>query len=186
MKIIDKVWNMFMLKRKKVSTGTNLKINGRICIHGSPQRIKIGNNVIINSDENINPTSGFHHTHLCAAEHGSIIIGNNVGMSHVNITSHNHIEIQDDVMLGSGVKIWDTDFHSLDYETRIHKGDTGARTAPIMIKKGAFIGACAMILKGVTIGEYAVIGAGAVVTKDVPCNEVWAGNPAKFIRRISS
>lgn len=171
-----------MLKRKRVLIGTNLKINGRICIHGSPQRIKIGNNVTINSDENVNPTSGFHHTHLCAEENGSIIIGNNVGMSHVNITSHSRVEIQDDVMLGSEVKIWDTDFHSLDYETRIHKGDTDEKSAPILIKKGAFIGACTIILKGITIGEYAVIGAGSVATKDVSPNEVWAGNPARFIR----
>ena len=59
------------------------------------------------------------------------------------------------------------------------------RTAPILIKEGAFIGAHAIILKGVTIGRHSVIGAGAVVTKNVPDNEVWAGNPAKFVKKLS-
>ncbi|WP_103192495.1 acyltransferase [Formosa algae] len=46
------------------------------------------------------------------------------------------------------------------------------------------MGASSIILKGVTIGENSIIGAGSVVTKSVPCNEIWGGNPAKFIRKI--
>ena len=57
------------------------------------------------------------------------------------------------------------------------------RGLPI-IKKGASIGANATILAGVTIGENAMIGAGSVVTKDVPANTVWYGNPAKFVREV--
>ena len=64
-------------------------------------------------------------------------------------------------------------------------GDLNVKTAPILIKEGVFIGAHAIILKGVTIGRHSVIGAGAVVTKDVPDNEVWAGNPAKFVKKLS-
>ena len=52
------------------------------------------------------------------------------------------------------------------------------------MKKNASIGAASVILGGVTIGENALIGAGSVVTKDVPANELWLGNPAKFIRKI--
>ena len=52
------------------------------------------------------------------------------------------------------------------------------------VKRGASIGANATIICGVTIGENAMIGAGSVVTKDVPANEVWVGNPAKFLRKI--
>ncbi len=53
-----------------------------------------------------------------------------------------------------------------------------------IIKKNASIGAGSVILGGVTIGENALIGAGSVVTKNVPANELWLGNPARFIRKI--
>ena len=57
--------------------------------------------------------------------------------------------------------------------------------AKTIIKQGASIGANATILGGITIGENAMIGAGSVVTKDVPAEEVWFGNPARFVRKIS-
>ena len=53
-----------------------------------------------------------------------------------------------------------------------------------VVKKGASIGANATILCGITIGENAMIGAGSVVTKDVPAGEVWVGNPAEYLRKI--
>lgn len=56
----------------------------------------------------------------------------------------------------------------------------------VRIKEGAFIGISTIILKPVTIGKNAIIGAGSVVTKDIPDNEVWAGNPAKFIKKRPS
>lgn len=53
----------------------------------------------------------------------------------------------------------------------------------VHIKKKAYLGMNTLVVKPVTIGENAVIGAGSVVTKDIPDNEVWAGNPARFIRK---
>jgi maltose O-acetyltransferase len=55
---------------------------------------------------------------------------------------------------------------------------------PITIERGAWIGARSLILGGVTIGEYAVIGAGSVVTKDVPAHAVAVGNPARVVKRL--
>ena len=53
----------------------------------------------------------------------------------------------------------------------------------VHICKGAYLGMCTMVVKPVTIGENAIIGAGSVVTKDIPANEVWGGNPARFIKK---
>ena len=55
---------------------------------------------------------------------------------------------------------------------------------PVRIKSGAWIGGHSIILKGVTIGKNSVIGAGSIVTHDIPDNEVWAGNPAKYIKKF--
>lgn len=62
--------------------------------------------------------------------------------------------------------------------------EQGGATSPVVIKDGAFIGAHCIILKGVTIGENSIVGAGSVVTKSIPDGEIWAGNPVKFIRRV--
>ena len=55
---------------------------------------------------------------------------------------------------------------------------------PIIIEKGAWIGACALVLGGVTIGEGSVVAAGAVVINDIPDNELWGGVPAKYIKAL--
>lgn len=178
----NNICNFITLKRKRVDYGKNLKISGRISIHGKG-KITLVDNITIMSSVNSNSTSGFNKCHLTSYQNAEIIIGNNVGMSNVNISSSNKIVIEDNVLLGSGVKIWDTDFHSISYDKRIHS-DLEIKTSPVYILEGAFIGACSIILKGVTIGKHSIIGAGSVVTHNVPDNEIWAGNPAKFIRKI--
>ena len=78
-----------------------------------------------------------------------------------------------------------TDFHSLDSIIRASSEDQKHKIcAPVVIEHNVFIGARCIILKGVTIGENSIVGAGSVVTKSIPANEIWAGNPAKFIRKI--
>ena len=72
----------------------------------------------------------------------------------------------------------------MDYDTRVYRPYEDIRSKPVKICKGAFIGAGSYILKGVTIGEKSIVGAGSVVTKDIPSGEIWAGNPAKFIRKV--
>jgi acetyltransferase-like isoleucine patch superfamily enzyme len=88
------------------------------------------------------------------------------------------ITIEDDVLIGPKVSLI-TENHPLNPEER--KGLTGK---PILIKKNAWICANATILPGVTIGENAVVAAGAVVSKDVPDNTIVGGIPAKFIKNV--
>lgn len=64
-------------------------------------------------------------------------------MSHVNITAFEQVEIERDVLLGSGVKIWDTDFHPVDFNSRM--ANTRPQSRAILIREGAFIGACSII-----------------------------------------
>jgi len=107
-----------------------------------------------------------------------------LSMSNSAIVCVNSITIGDNVMIGGSCKIWDTDFHPIDPDMRKKDPNKNFKSRPIIIKDNAFIGGCSIILKGVTIGENAVIGAGSVVSKDVPANEIWAGNPARFIKKV--
>ena len=168
----------------KAECGKNFICKGRLIIqgHGSYQ---FGKNVTIYSKETVNPIGG-NRTVFQTIAGGRIIIGDNVGMSHVILCSRSEIRIEDNVLIGSGVKIFDHDFHSISYEKRVQDKDSDVKTNPILIREGAFIGAHAIILKGVTIGSHSVIGAGAIVTRNVPENEVWAGNPARCIRKLES
>lgn len=180
--MFDSIWNRFILGYKKVEYQKDIQIFGRVLIHGRKGGVRIGNNCRIASNENYNPTAGGNATHLIVGPNGMLTIGNNVGMTNVQISAYNDIQIEDNVLLGACCKIMDTDFHPINYEDRIVGNP--AITVPIRISEGAFIGACSIILKGVTVGKHSVVGAGSVVTKDIPDNEVWAGNPAKFIKFI--
>lgn len=115
---------------------------------------------------------------------GVLTIGHHVGMSNTTIVCHESVTIGNRVHVGGGVQIFDTDFHSLDPDIRnaVQEDLSAARTAPVVIRDGCFLGTNAMICKGVTIGENAVVGAGSVVVCDVGAGEIWAGNPARKIR----
>lgn len=176
------LYNCWIVRRNKVNVVTMPKINGYLKVANFGGEISLGENIVINSSPSFNQIGGDTVTRLITSK-GSIRIGNNVGISNSTLISQNSILVEDDVCIGGSCKIYDTDFHSIDYVKRMMKPDIDIRTAPIRIKKGAFIGAHCIILKGVTIGEKSIIGAGSVVTKDIPNGEIWAGNPAKFIRK---
>ncbi|MBO7553414.1 MAG: sugar O-acetyltransferase [Bacteroidaceae bacterium] len=106
-----------------------------------------------------------------------INIGKHVFVNHsITCMAAGGITIDDGVMIGPNVRIV-TDNH--DFQNRMV-----LRCKPVHICKGAWIGVGAIILPGVTIGENAVVAAGAVVTKDVAPNAIVGGNPAKFIKNI--
>jgi acetyltransferase-like isoleucine patch superfamily enzyme len=111
-----------------------------------------------------------------------VVIGDDVGMSGCSITAENRITIGNRVLVGAGGLIIDTDAHPLTPEGRNAK--ESARSSPIEIGDDVFIGARAIILKGVKIGSGAVIGAGAVVTRDVPSRSIVAGNPARVVGNV--
>lgn len=117
---------------------------------------------------------------------GVINIGSDTGISNAAITAASRIEIGKNVMLGSGCCVYDTDFHPVKAEYRfgVKRDDRMTVSKPIVIEDGVFIGAHSIILKGTHIGKNSIIGAGSVVTGKIPANQVWAGNPARYIKDI--
>ena len=147
--------------------------------------MSIGKNFAMNNGISHNPI-GMPQPCTFFVDRGcSLIIGNNVGISQTALIAHADITIGDNVKIGGGTCVYTSDFHSLNKDLRRTGEDLKNRkSAPITIENDAFIGARCIILKGVTIGENSIVGAGSVVTKSIPANEIWAGNPAKFIRKI--
>lgn len=120
-----------------------------------------------------------------ATEGSEIIIGNNVGISGSTINATKSIKIGNNVLVGSGCLITDTDSHPINWQERINDLNDKTMSAPIVIEDNVFIGARSIILKGVTIGMNSVIAAGSVVTKSVPSNCIAGGNPAKVIKYLN-
>lgn len=177
------IYNILVMKYRHVRCGKNLKINGRIyCVSNTVDGITIGNEVSINSCMKSNPIGGDTRTVLFAKGKGKIYIGDGCGISNATLFACDSITLGNNVLVGGNTKIYDSDFHWLNFERRMN--EQGGATSPIVVKDGAFIGAHSIILKGVIIGEKSIVGAGSVVTKSIPDGEIWAGNPAKFIRKI--
>ena len=163
--------------------GSNTDINGKIDIRVN------GGEVIIGSDSLIEGMI------VTETKYSRVNIGNNVfiGGSSI-IDAVTNIIIEDDVLISYQCIIQDSDNHSLKYSLR--KNDTAdwknnryhnwelTSKKPVKILKGAWIGARVIILKGVTVGVGSIVGAGSVVTKDVPDWTVVAGNPAQVVREI--
>lgn len=113
-------------------------------------------------------------------------IGDRVTLGYMNVISvAKSVRIGSDCLFAGEVKILDNNSHSLDFELRReHAALEPDDVAPVVIENDVWIGTNCIVLKGVTIGQGAVIAAGAVVTKDVPPFTVAAGNPARVIKRI--
>lgn len=145
----------------------------------------IGPNFAMNNGIKGNPIGCYQKCTLFVDKGAELIIGNNVGISQTALIAHKKIVIGNNVKIGGGSYIYDTDFHSLHPKVRMSKDDLKNKVKKdVRIEDNVFIGAHSIILKGVSIGKNSIIGAGSVVTKSVPANEIWAGNPAKFIRKI--
>jgi acetyltransferase-like isoleucine patch superfamily enzyme len=174
-----------IFKLNNINYGKNLRVQGLSKIFVTRRgEVTIGDNLKINSGNNYN-IIGRQQKFTLWVE-GKLIIKNNVGISCSAIICNHEITIGNNVVIGGNTVIYDTNFHSLDSVMRnspeLDKKHT--KFAPVIINDNVFIGAHSTILKGVVIGEGAVIGACSVVSKNIPSREIWAGNPACFIRKL--
>lgn len=133
---------------------------------------------------------------------GKVVIGHNNYLGNSNIICKTEIVFEDNIFVAWGSYFYDHNSHSVDYKEREkdiiqqlqdfrsgklfieNKNWNVVDAAPIRVCSNAWIGMNCIILKGVTIGEGAIVGAGSVVTKDVPAWSVVGGNPAKVIKEI--
>lgn len=176
------------MRLNKIQTGNHCRFVGQPVLNLAPgARVRLGDDVLVNSRFDSNPAGLPHPTIFAALEsNSSIEIGDGTGISGASIVARSMVTIGKRVLIGAGACIWDTDFHPLDPDKRRQHPTQGAKCAPITIEDEVFIGARSLILKGVSIGRGAVIGAGSVVTKNVNAGDIVAGNPARKVgTRIS-
>lgn len=160
--------------------GDRIILNGRPCLQRHPgSRIVLADDVCLNSSLRSNPLGCSQPVVLRTLRPGAeIILGRGVGLSSTSVAAARRIHIGEGTFVGAGAMIFDNDFHSPSGEWTWGEAAPD-NPQPINIGRGVFIGCRAIILKGVTIGDRAIVGAGAVVTKDVPARQLVAGNPAR-------
>ena len=159
------------------------RINGKVRLHIEGE-FSFGKGLILNA-QGIDTTSV---SQISVRKGAKLSFGNFSGISSTAIACTNEITIGNHVNIGAGCLIMDSNFHNLDWKVRMDRMTDWktAQSAPIYIGNYAFIGARSIICKGVTIGEHAIIAAGSVVVKDIPADEIWGGNPAKFISKVTT
>lgn len=178
--------------RIQINETTILKENFNVFFYVKPENrryISIGEKCILNCEI------------FFESKEGNVFIGDNVYIGGAKLISREKITIGNNVTMSWGITIYDHDSHSIYWEHRKldnevqymealqgtfvdNKDWTNVVSKPIVIHDNVWIGFDVVVLKGVTIGEGAVIGARSVVTKDVEPYTVVAGNPAKLIKRI--
>jgi acetyltransferase-like isoleucine patch superfamily enzyme len=163
-----------------------VEFQGRCLFLGRPlisvvkgARIVLGDGVRVGSSVRANPLACFQPSALRAMAPGAqLILGPKVGISATALCAGVSIQVGQGTIMGAGAMVIDHDFHRPAGEWD-WADEHQANARPVKIGRGVFVGARALILKGVTIGDRAVIGAGAVVTHDVPPHCVAVGNPAR-------
>lgn len=156
---------MFQRIAPDVKLGRNVRLNGFINLYGCEigDDVKVGPFVEIQKGAKIgNRCKISSHTFICEG-----------------------VTLEDEVFVGHGVMFTNDRLPRATNQKGELQTDADWKCIPTLVKRGASIGSGATLLCGITIGENAMIGAGSVVTKDVPAGAIVAGNPAQLIRSIS-
>ena len=177
------IFRILYLKNKLLLRRVIFK--GYCVIFSFPKSNIILHSGVINSSFTSNMLGLWQRTIMVARYGGKIEIGDGFGISGTTIYSTKSITIGKNATIGATCKIIDNDFHPLDPEhRRLNLNEEHTARAPIVIGDNCFIGMNSIILKGTTIGNNVVVGAGSVVHGTFPDNCIIAGNPARIIRQI--
>lgn len=191
---ISPYYNHLWFWANRVAIGKNMRIMGKVYLN-IMGKMTIGDNFLMTSGCGINPISSSQRAAFYVEPSAAVAIGDNVGMSGTRIWIAKGLTIGNNVCIGAGVLLIDTDCHQMDFRMRrleaeeqfsVTELSSSIKSAPIAIEDDVWIGAHAIILKGVSIGARSVIGAGSVVTKSIPADCVVAGNPARIIHQKSN
>ena len=166
-----------------VSWGKRWRIYGLPIIQRHRRsRIVIGDGLQMRSGVRTNPLGPYRPVTLSTRRPGSqLVVGERLAITGGTICADKRIQIGDRVSVGANCIIVDTDFHPIPLDERRANPNVGT-AAPVVIEDDVLIGMNSLILKGVRLGKGCVIGAGSVVTRDVPPGAVVAGNPARLVR----
>lgn len=188
-RLLDRFVYPALLARRR-----GLTLQGRVVLRGMP-RVQIGDGAAIVLGDNVTLNSkdrGYHlnlyaPTKLMADRPGArILVGDNTRMSGTCIHAYRSVTVGRNCLIAGNTQIFDGSGHDLCFphvEERLH---TAGSAEEIVIEDNVWIGAHSIVLPGVRIGYGAVIGAGSVVTRDVPRFALAAGNPARVVRDFSS
>lgn len=182
------IWSHCKLRMLGVSVGRNVKVfRPPIVFRNLKASIEIGDRVKLYSSVYENKICGCTALVLAADAPGAVIIvGNDTGISCSTLYAAKSIQIGKYVNIGAGCKIFDTDFHPINIESRRKHALSEIASEPIVIEDDVWLGGGVTVLKGVRIGRGAIIAAGAVVTSDIPPFTLAAGVPARVIRQLLS
>lgn len=158
--------------RQATLAGNRVRVWGRPSIHNHG-RMLIGDRVRL--------VATIAATELVAGANGTLEIGESVFINYgCSIAADLLVRIGPRCNIGTHVIIMDNDFHRLEPDRRHEKPES----RPIILEENVWLGGRVIVLNGVTIGKNSVIGAGSVVTRDIPANVVAAGVPARTLREL--
>lgn len=172
------LWMFIILNRMVFSKYYLRRINKKSSWVTVLDKPRIRNNGYIELNERVAIWSRFVQTRIFVRKGGKLIVGKYTRINGAHISVSSHVLIGEYCRISPYVLIMDNDFH--DLKDRYAKG----KTSKIIIEDNCWIGSKSTILKGVRIGEGAVVAAGAVVTKDVEPYTIVGGIPAKLIKKI--
>jgi len=179
------------LRRSGVNLGRDVRVIGRPFLRLAERgSIRLGDRVVLNSRPAANTLEARGPVILRTVLPGSrIAVGDDTGMTSATISAAGIIRIGARVLIGAGVIITDSDHHPVRPPAGTPRRFAGF-PAPksehcVVIEDDVFIGARSIVLKGVRIGAGAVVGAGSVVSRDIPPGSIAAGNPAMVVGSVS-
>lgn len=185
--------NLLKLRCIGVQVGRKARFCGDVCFCiNKNSKVVFGKGLIITGGYNINALSPSERSYILVRKNTELIIGDNCGFSSICMSVHDSIRIGNNVIIGANTRLNDSNDHSINYlERRMEReykdwSKLNIDHAPIIIEDDVFIGAHCIISKGITIGARSIVAAGSVVVKSIPSDEVWGGNPAKFIKKLQN